>query len=471
MIIANMGTTCDVRIINYKHMKTLFEISKSGLQSAERSLSVTSNNVINADTPGYSRQRVEKEPVGQHVRGLHSGLGVNITSISRLRNELIDVQLGDKRQEMGFMEEKIKLYEQLETSVASDSGGDLDVRIGSLFDTFSELSNDPQDFSVRNNLVGEARQLSEKMGDMDRSIDRVSDVTRDSVNTTVDKINEILADLASLNKSITVSDAMERPDHASLDVQVQKLEELSELVDIETMTAKNGGLEIRIGGVQVLNQDTHREIVAHNDDVEKQFDLRLENGTSVNASGGKLAAGIDIYENEIPGMKDRLDRIAETLVTEINTLHSSGYGLADDESRDFFDPDFTSASDIRINQEIADNHEHIAASSVAGQAGNGDMAASMAELRNEQLIDGRKVVDYAVNLISEPGSNLAQLRTAADSRESEIRMLEVQQEREAGVNVDEELSKLIQYQNAYQGAARVMSSAQQMYDTLISLVR
>ncbi len=452
-------------------MKTLFEISKSGLQSAERSLSVTANNVINANTPGYSRQRVDKEPIGQQWRGLHAGLGVNITSITRLRNDLIDIQLGQKRQEMGYMQEKIKLFEQLETAVASDSGGDLDVHIGRLFDSFSELSNDPQDFSVRNNLVGEAIQLAEKMGDMHRSMDRVSDVTRQSVVNTTDKINELLSDLASLNKSITVSDAMSRPDHASLDIQVQKLEELAELVDFETMTSKNGGLEVRIGGVQVLHQDSYRKIIPHNDDVARSFDLRLENGTRVAPEGGKLSAAIDVYEQEIPDMRARINLIAETMVSEFNALHRAGFGLADGESRDFFDPAFTTAHDIRVNQEILDNHEHIAASSVAGEAGNGKVASAIANLRNDSFMNGRKPVDYAVDLISSPGANLSQLRLASEARESEIRMLEVQQEREAGVNVDEELSLLIQYQNAYQGAARVMASAQQMYDTLISLVR
>lgn len=452
-------------------MRTLFEISKSGLHSAERSLSVTSNNLVNADTPGYSRQRVDTAPAGQQLRGLHAGLGVNITNISRLRNDLADIQLTQKRQELGFMNEKSKIFEQLEASLASDSGGDLDVRIGKLFDTFSELSNDPQDYSVRNNLVAEALQLTEKMGDMNRSLDRVSDESRVMVNHSIEQVNDMLRDLATLNKSITTSQAMGSPDHASLDKQVQKLEELAKLVDIETVTAKNGSLEIRIGGVQVLSEDTFRKILPDNDDVAKTFGLRLENGTSVNTAGGKLAAGIHMYEKEIPDLKSRLDQIAETLVTEINNRHMQGYGLEDDVQRDFFDPGFTTAADIQVNEEILNNHGHIAASSEDGEAGNGNIATSIAELRNERIIDGRKIVDYAVNLISDPGTKLSQLRAAAETRDSEIRMLEVQQEREAGVNIDEEMSLLIKYQNAYQGAARVMQAAQQMYDTLLSITR
>lgn len=452
-------------------MKTLFEISKSGMHSAERSLSVTANNVINADTPGFSRQRVDKASIGQQLPGFHAGLGVNVTGITRLRDELVDVQLNDKRHEMGYMQEKMKILEQMETSVASDSGGDLDVRIGRLFDAFSELSNDPQDFSVRNNLVGEATQVAEKMGDMNRNLDRTSDITRQSVTDTITRVNGLLQDLSNLNKPITSSQALDRPDNASLDMQVQKLEELSELVDIETMTAENGSLEIRIGGVQVVSEDSFRKIKPDNDDVAKTYGLRLENGTELNPEGGRLAAGIEMYEEAVPDMKERLDQIAETLVTEVNDIHSQGYGLEDGNARDFFDPDFTTAADIRVDEEIQNNHQHIAASSVEGEAGNSDNAAAMAELRNERLIDGRKLIDYSVDLISNPGGNLSRLRSTAETRESEIRMLEVQQEREAGVNVDEELSKMIQYQNAYQGAARVMSSAQQMYDTLIGLVR
>ncbi len=452
-------------------MRTIFEISKSGLHSAERSLSVTSNNIVNADTPGYSRQRVDKASVGQHMPGIHAGLGVNVTGITRLRNDLVDVQLNDKRQDMGYMQEKARVFEQIETAVASDSGGDLDVRLGRLFDTFSELSNDPQDFSVRNNLIGEAIQLTEKLGDMDRSLDRVSDVTRESVGNTIRQINGLLSDLADLNKPITTGEALGRPDHAGLDMQVQKLEELSGLVDVETMVARNGSLEIHIGGVQVLSEDSYRKVVPDNDDVAKTYGLKLENGTPVRPEGGKLAAAIEMYESAVPDMKERLDLIAETMVNQVNDLHRQGFGLEDGAARDFFDPAFTTASDIRVSEEIINNHEHIAASSEEGLAGNGNIAAAIAELRNERIIDDRKMVDYAVNTISEPGANLTTLRNSMESRGSEIRMLEVQQEREAGVNIDEELSLMIQYQNAYQGAARVMSNAQQMYDTLISLVR
>ncbi|HBX66961.1 MAG TPA: hypothetical protein DEG32_12710, partial [Balneolaceae bacterium] len=139
--------------------------------------------------------------------------------------------------------------------------------------------------------------------------------------------------------------------------------------------------------------------------------------------------------------------------------------------RNFFDVTNKTAEGIKLNQQLIDDPTNIAASSVAGEAGNGEIATQIAELRSGQLIGGRKLIDYSVDLISTPGIKLSSLNSQIEARDSEIQMLETQQEREAGVNIDEELSLMIQYQNAYQGAAKVMSAAQNMYDTLIGILR
>jgi flagellar hook-associated protein 1 len=451
-------------------MKSLFEISRSGLRSAERSLSVTSNNVVNADTPGYTRQRVEKSPVGMQKTHHHTGLGVNIDSVNRLRNDMTDVLLNEKRQDMGFMQEKARILEQLETGMASDSGGDIDAQIGLLFDNFSDLSSDPQDQSIRNNIITVGQQMSSKLHDMNNSLNRSSDLTRDSGVKTVGQINELLRDLDSLNASIRNGEAKGNPDFTSLDIQVQKLEELSELVDFESQVTPTGSLEVRIDGVKVLDENSATMIKPEIDEHNKKFNLRLENGKVIESSQGRLGAEIEMYEEGIPDMLDRLDLVAATLVEEFNEVHRSGYGLQDGSSRDFFDPEFTTAGEIALNQDLVNDPRHIAASSIEGEAGNGDVAAEMANMRNEQIVDGRKLIDYSVDLISSPGSQLSSIRAQIETRDSEIAMLETQQEREAGVNIDEELALMIQYQNAYQGSARVMQSAQQMYDTLISIV-
>ncbi|SMO95844.1 flagellar hook-associated protein FlgK [Gracilimonas mengyeensis] len=452
-------------------MRSLLEISKTGLRTAERSLSVTSNNIINADTPGYSRQRVEKSPLGMQMTGYHSGLGVEITGYTRLRNEMNDVLMNQKQQDMSFMENKSKVFEQLETFLATDSGNDLDLNISNLLDSFSELSSDPQDMSVRHSLITNAQQLTQKFHDIDRNLERTSELTRESAIKTTDSINGILKEIYSLNQSIEQGQAAGQPDNTSLDIRVAKLEELSKLTGFESQFTDNGSVEIRIGGVSVLDSEKAQTLTPEIDAVNREFRVRLGSGKTVNVDSGKLGAEIEMYQTEIPELKQKVDDLAATMVNEFNSLHATGFGLNDNTNRNFFDPTGTTAADIKVNQVLIDDPAHVAASVSDTEAGNGSVAASIAELRNEKLIDGRKLVDYTVGLISSPGAELNSLNAQVEARDSELQMLKIQQEREAGVNIDEELSLMIQYQNAYQGAARVMASAQDMYDTLLGIMR
>jgi flagellar hook-associated protein 1 len=452
-------------------MKALFEISKSGLRTAERSLAVTAHNIVNADTAGYSRQRVDKFAMDQKLTGFRTGLGVHMSGTTRLRDDLTDVQMHDKRNSLGFMSQQSRIYEQLEASLASETGGDLDARINKLFNMFSELASDPQDNSVRNNLVVEARQLTEKFHELSRNVTRTSELTRDSGVGSIAEINELLRDLASLNDSISKAHASGQPDHQSQDTQVRKLAQLSELVDFDLMKTDNGSMELRIGGVQVLADNRAATLSGDIDDTSRTFALRLENGKLVKPTGGKLAADMQMYQKGIPDLMQRLDSLAGTIAKEFNAIHTQGYGLNDATNRVFFDPEGLTAATIKLNPDIENNHRNVAASSVPGEAGNGEISRRLSDLRNEKLLDGRKMVEFTVEIIALPGTKVSEFRSAIETRETELRMLEVQQQRTSGVSIDEEMSMLIQFQNAYQGAARVMSAGQTMYDTLLSILR
>jgi len=451
-------------------MNRLFEISKSGLASAQRSLTVTSNNIVNADTPGYTRQRVDQTPVGLNTGMTTIGLGVNISTANRLRNDMNDVLTNQKRQEMGFMNYKNQVYERLQASMTTDSGGDLDVRISRLFDMFSELANDPQDTSVRNSLLTEAQQLTSKFGNIDQNLSDASSLIADTAQTTVTNINNLLKDLQALNESVVQSTYRGAPDPTSMDLRVQKLEELAELVDFTQMTTDSGNIEIRIGGVRVLDDESLLQLRTEVSPNDQQFNIRVGSGKVIDVSGGELGAQVDMYERDIPAMQEKLDRVAETLVTELNAIHRSGYGLEDATPRDFFIAGGTAAGSIQINPDLLANPSNIAGSAIAGEAGNGELAAMITDLRNEGLVGGRKLVDYTIEVISTPGSEIFALSSQIETKEAEIAMLQTQQERQAGVNIDEELANMIQYQNAYQGAARVMQSAQELYDTLLGIV-
>ena len=451
-------------------MKTLFEISKSGLAAAQRSLSVTSNNIVNANTDGYTRQRVEYSSRGMMSGNQSVGLGVNISTANRLRNDMNDELTNQKRQDLSSMSYRNEIFERLQAAMTTDSGGDLDTRISELFDMFSELATDPQDLSVRNSLLSEAEQLTAKFRNIDDTIINTSELVLDSTQTTLEEVNTLLKDIYSLNKAILGSSNVGDMDSTSLDLRVQKLNELSELVNFEQVTTDSGEIELRIGGVRILDSETVEPLRLEVNGTDQDVNLRLQNGKLLEVTGGELGGEIDMYSTELPDLRASLDLIAKTIVEEINAIHVSGYGLSDNVSRNFFDPTGITAGTIQINSIITNDARNIAASSVEGEAGNGEIAAQIADIRNTGVIEGRKLVDYTIGVISKPGAEINSLNAQIETKEAEIAMLETQQQREAGVNIDEELAQMIQFQNAYQASARVLTAAQTMYDTLLGVV-
>ncbi len=451
-------------------MNTLFEISKSGLASAQRSLTVTSNNIVNADTPGYTRQRVDKTPIGDNTGLSSSGLGVNISTATRLRNDMNDILTNEKRQEFGYMSYKNQIFERLQASMTTDSGEDLDVRISRFFDMFSELASDPQDISVRNSLISEAQKLASKFTNIDQTLSDTNKLVAQDAETIINNINNVLSDIQSLNESIVKSVQYGNADSTSLDMRVSKLEDLAKLVDFTKTDSDTGAIEIRIGGVRVLDDEFNLSLRSEVNPYEKEFNVRISGGAIIDIKGGELGAQLDMYSNELPELREKFDRIAATLVQEVNSIHNSGFGLNDSINRDFFNATGTSAGSIAINSELISNPAHIAASSNLDEAGNGDVASEINELRNLGLMNGRKIIDHTIEIISIPGSALYALASQLETNEAEIAMLQTQQERQSGVNIDEELANMIQFQNAYQGSARVMETARNLYDTLLGIV-
>lgn len=452
-------------------MNDLFEIAKSGLLAAQQKSTVTANNIANADTPGYSQERVNLEPVFYNRNGVSTGLGVKTGDVVRVRDNLVDKQLQTKNSELGGLNTKSKIYGELQSLMITNSGNDLDKNITSFFNSFSDLANNPQDNSLRNAVLSNAKTLVDKFHSLSSGMDQIQQATQTDVGGIVTKINSILQDLAQTNTSIAQSNDINKSDNTSKDLQTQKLSDLSKLVNFTTSTDQTGALEIRIGGMIVLDGSHASTINQGATDPGGKINIRLNSGKLLDVQDGQLAADIKMANDVIPGLKDQLNNLASKIVKEVNQVHSAGYGLADNVQRNFFESTKTLASNIQINQDILNNPENIAASSVAGQAGNNQNALNMVNLRNKAVINGENFYQSALSLISSPGTTLSTIKSDIQTKQSAQQMLQNQQDSVSGVNIDEELSKMIKFQNAYQASAKVIVAGKQMFDALLNTIQ
>lgn len=448
----------------------ILEIAKNGLLSSQKASGVVSHNIANANTPGYTRQRAELSEQIHRQGGFTLGRGVTIAQVKRLRNDLIDKQIMMKEHELGDLNERNRIYQQIESVMVTSTGDGLDVGITDFFNSFSELSNNPQDINLRHNVISKSRTLISKFKDMGADLKDIDEQTLDAARNRVDKVNSLLGQLADINADIARAEATGQPDLNSKDRQLELLKTLSSQITVEARYQDDGTLEARVGGVTVLSGTETATLRPEVDTANRIFRVRLDNGKLLDIGRGELGADAHMYEEVVPEARNTLDKIAKSVVEQVNALHINGYGIADNGQRNFFDPAGTTAESIALNQTIVDNPEHIATSSVAGEAGNNDNALQIANLQNLSLLDGETLASNAVQMMTDPGIRINELENRITSRESARQLLVNQQESQSGVNIDEELSDLIKYQNAYQASARVLNEGQKMYDTLLSIL-
>lgn len=450
-------------------MNGIFEISKSGLTAAQESLNVTSNNIANANTEGYSRQRAELTPALINQARRSVPFGVSVSEVKRIRDVLADRQIFTQANALNASLEQSKVYRQLESVLITDFGESLDSTVGNFFNAFSELSTAPQDGSLRNNVLTQAQILANQFHTIDTDITAIQEQVAFSGNAYLDRANSLLDGIFEINRDIHRLYSLGEQSHIPKDRQVQLLGQLSELMDTEVTHLESGVAEIRVGGVVILDNAFSLRLDSEVDTSTNTFRIRSENGKLLNVKGGRLGGSITMFQDGIPSITNRLDEVAEYLVTEVNQIHSTGFGIVDGNQRVFFDSTGLTAGEIRVNTLIEQNVGHIAASAVAGEAGNNGNAIEINLLRDVQGIRGESITESVISAISEPGVKINELDVSIEVKESALNLLKTQQEEISGVNMDEELSNLIKFQNAYQASARVLSTAQELLQTLLSI--
>ncbi len=451
-------------------MNSIFEIAKSGLFSSQKASETVSNNIANANTPGYTRQRAELSADVLRKNGYTLGRGVDVEQVRWLRNTLTDEQIRGKENDLGGLNERNRVYNQLESALTTDSGSGLDTQLSNFFNAFSELANNPQDRNVRNVVLSKAQSLTATFRETANNIEGIARQTKKAAQSRVIEVNSLLQNLASINKDIARSEATGKPNLNGKDQQTEQLKALSKLVDSNAIYNDDGSVEVRIAGITVLDGEGASTVTGETAPGENVFRLRLDNGKLLDPGSGALQADQFMIQKGIPDLEEKLDGMARSLVEEVNNVHSSGYGLNDGVQRTFFNNGNTSAQTISINTDILNDSGNIAASAAPDEAGNSTIANDLSLLQGEKVLNGKTLSDNAISLISEPGNRVSELKIQIESQESARQLLVNQQQSQSGVNIDEELSDLIKYQNAYQASARVLNTGQEMYDTLLSII-
>lgn len=324
-------------------MADILNIGLSALIAQQRALTTTSNNIANASTPGYSRQRVELvERQMERLGPGFVGTGVNVAEIRRLTDESMLGQLRSAAAGFGRATAFAELAESV-NGMFADSASGLPATLQSFVNALQDVGNDPLSTSSRQALLSESRSLVARFGAMDRRLTEMADEVRSRMVTSADRINSLGTDLAAINRQINAVGTSGGSPSELLDQRDRLLEELATLVTVSTAVQNDGQLNVFIGTGQVLvvggNSATLAVTPGTLDPAQPQVVLRGM-GPDVNVtqflSGGQLGGAIDFNREMLAPSRSELGRIAVGLASVVNTVHRAGMDAEGQLGGDFF---------------------------------------------------------------------------------------------------------------------------------------
>lgn len=454
-------------------------IGKNTLRAQTNVLNMTAHNIANANTPGYSRQKVQLVSIsddkcaGQALTGnVTVGGGVMARGVSRSRFALYDEIYRKKNQDFNYNIKMEEFLSQVEILFDEPSDRGLGSVITNFFNGWLDVANSPQNMAGRQSLYGIANELTDRMKRIYNSLIIMQENVDTVIASIPDDINEKSSEIADLNVSIRVAGGQGNPANDLRDKRDLLIDNLSEYANVRAVEQKDSTVTVLVGPKVIVERDSYihlgtRTTVSGQRDLKKTV-IISEDGTEFVPTQGKLGALIDFRDNTLVSILNDLDKLAEAIVTIINYEHRIGYGLDGSNNRNFFNPDSTRAYDIEVSDDIKD----LANIAVSADKSKGDNTNAIAiyEIRDKRIIDNRFSIKELYNgMIAGLGVMAKEAKSGRINEELLLSQIDNARESIKGVSIDEELIQLIQTQHIYQSASRVIVVIDQLLDEIVNL--
>jgi flagellar hook-associated protein 1 FlgK len=460
------------------------ELGSRSLQTQQQGVEVTGHNIANVNNPNYARQRLQIQTSPSVDTGLgQQGTGVNGVAIVRLRSELLDQQIQSEASVTGYLETVQRALNHAETDLgqtlntqsgtAAGTAGSqtgLAGELSAFFSAAQALANDPASVSQRQVLLAKAADLAARFNQTDQRLSTLQTSLNATVETETAEANTLLGQIADLNARIGRAELGSQTANDLRDLRQEKIESLAKLVKIEVGAETEGGVSISMGGTTFVSGGQVQDRLQAYDAGGGQILLRAQSaGTPLTLTGGSLAGAIEVRDGAVTGLRQDLNSLAASLMTEVNAIHRGGYNLNGGTGADFFTG--TGAGNIQVNAILAGNPALVQASSSAGESGNNQVALAMARLVDRPVTAlGNQTVTQRYNqIVAGLGQSLASANMRLEDQKSVGNLLAAQRDSLSGVSLDEEMTDMVKYQKAFQASARLISTIADMLDTVIGM--
>jgi flagellar hook-associated protein 1 FlgK len=289
------------------------------------------------------------------------------------------------------------------------------------------------------------------------------------VPQTVDQINRLTTQIAKLNGQVAQMQGLGQDPGTIQDQRDELIRQLSGLVNVN-VTQSEHGLTLTTGNgvpLVVANQNYALQANANNSVLEHVYSAQGQDITS-QITGGQLGGTIQIRDQVLPQLFTQLNNLASQFTASFNTAHQAGFDAAGNAGGNFFTP-LASTTDAATNFGVAITDPSLIAASSDGSAGSSGNLTQLLALRDQQLPSGASPLDMYSNLVLQVGNLGANAQSDVTSSNASVQQLTDQRSSVSGVSLDEETTNMIRYQRAYEAGARVVTTVDSMFTTLMNM--
>ena len=415
--------------------------AKSGMNVSQVAIQTTSHNISNINTPGYSRQRVNQSASSPYsMPGKNSnfgagqiGTGAQIDDVTRIRNSFYDYQYRSESHQYGNTSVKYEYFKNIEGIFNEPSDTAISSSLNSFFNSWSELSKDPQSSGVKSVVIENGKYLSNSINSAFKRLESLEEGLDKQSEYIMDEVNSMLSQLDNLEKNIKIIQGSGKSPNDFLDQRDQLLDNLSFKLNINDKDVK-----------ATLKK-------AYDANGKVTLDDLTKSGVKIS---GELEGTLSMKQ-EINKYKDGLKQLANTITSNVNKAAGQEIFKAKDGEL------------ISINPEMLQEPEKINVTA--------DIALKVYELKSEKVnINGKDMTinTFYNSMIQDLGQSSAAVIRDEGNQSKLLENIDSSRSSVSGVSLDEEMISLVQLQHTYSANAKVMSTIDSLLDVVVNgLVR
>jgi flagellar hook-associated protein 1 len=464
-------------------------IGEQSLYVTRQGVDTTSHNISNANTEGYSRQRVNvraRDP--QFYHGVVLGSGSYVKDITRSHNQFVERQINRAQQAQGEMNGRFDALKGFEPIFSPELTAGVNDEVTNFFNALGDLSTSPDDIAIRTAVREAGRNLGVAFQRVDRDIRQRRMDLDDIVKQSVADVNSHLEGIAKLNQQIQETEIT--PGAFANDLRDQRdllMRNLTGKIEVNyyedeygnicvrgpsdiTMVDKN--IVVQMQAVSNANNDGFLDILAVDPSGHK-------NNITRKMEGGSLKGVIDVRDQVATDLMFKNNQMAYTMATSFNQIHESGFGIKDyneTTGRSFFRPidDFSHAArDFDISDEVSESIEAISIASSPLALGDNVVGNELLNLKDSKLFDNGKTsfIEFYGGMVGGLGIEINRTGHLKEANDVVVADLHAQREAVSGVSLDEEAINLMKWQSNFTASSKVITTVDEMLETVLSMKR